>query len=259
MNNAVDKGRRELQLASGIYCIENIVNNKKYIGSTVNLAHRKRQHFSLLNQGKHFNKHLQSSWNKYGQKNFVYKIVEYCSNEFLEIREDFYIKLFEAQYNKRDSGRRGAMSEGTRLRMKAARKKLKEANSIKYKESEREVAVYDVNGNFIETLSNPKELCRKYKISKAYQYLTGRRRYFNNKYQLFYTEDIFSGKRKILTSYINNVFSKIRVTNVKTGESKDFDSCSDVKKFFKIPPMSFQRHLKSRRLYKKTYEFEYID
>ena len=59
-----------------VYKIKNLVNNKVYIGSTVNTKNREYKHFWMLNKGIHDNEHLQKSFNKYGSKNFVFEIVE---------------------------------------------------------------------------------------------------------------------------------------------------------------------------------------
>jgi len=60
----------------GIYKIINIVNNKFYVGSAVNLRKRKARHFSELRTGKHNNRHLLAAWNKYGEQAFVFVVVE---------------------------------------------------------------------------------------------------------------------------------------------------------------------------------------
>lgn len=72
---------------SGIYCIINIKNNKCYIGSTKYISSRLWKHRSLLRNKKHDNQHLQNAWNKYGEDNFDYYIVEKCNIELLEERE----------------------------------------------------------------------------------------------------------------------------------------------------------------------------
>ena len=54
---------------SGIYCIENIINNKKYIGQSKHINERWLKHISELNHGYHHNDYLQKSWNKYGKDN----------------------------------------------------------------------------------------------------------------------------------------------------------------------------------------------
>lgn len=63
-------------MKSGIYKIINIVNNKFYVGSAVNLSRRKARHFSELRNNRHNNKHLQAAWLKYGEKSFVFVVVE---------------------------------------------------------------------------------------------------------------------------------------------------------------------------------------
>jgi len=60
----------------GIYKIINVVNNKFYVGSAVNLRKRKTRHFSELRNGRHNNRHLQAAWLKYGEQAFVFVIVE---------------------------------------------------------------------------------------------------------------------------------------------------------------------------------------
>ena len=63
-------------MARGIYKIINVVNNKFYVGSAVDLKKRKTRHFSELRTGKHNNRHLQSAWGKYGEQAFVFVVVE---------------------------------------------------------------------------------------------------------------------------------------------------------------------------------------
>ena len=63
-------------MARGIYKIINIVNNKFYVGSAVDLKRRKTRHFSELRNGKHNNRHLQAAWLKYGEQAFVFVVVE---------------------------------------------------------------------------------------------------------------------------------------------------------------------------------------
>ena len=78
----------------GIYSIENIVNNKKYIGQSININNRWCHHRVDLNNGTHANCYLQKSWNKYGEQNFKFEILEECSKDKLDERERYYIDLY---------------------------------------------------------------------------------------------------------------------------------------------------------------------
>ena len=69
-----------LDLKSGIYKIQNTITNKLYIGRASNLRKRFISHRSLLRVGKHSNSYLQHAWNKYGERNFVFEIMELTEN-----------------------------------------------------------------------------------------------------------------------------------------------------------------------------------
>lgn len=59
-----------------IYQIRNKINNKIYIGSTNNVRKRWNNHRSKLNNNIHENQYLQKAWNKYGEINFQFSIIE---------------------------------------------------------------------------------------------------------------------------------------------------------------------------------------
>lgn len=87
---------------SGIYSIKNKVNGKQYIGSSKSVYYRwKQNHLPQLNNGNHFNRHLQSAWNKYGEKSFEFQVIEECDKELLFKREGYWIettKSWEREY-----------------------------------------------------------------------------------------------------------------------------------------------------------------
>ena len=80
----------------GVYLIENKVNLKKYIGSSSNIEERVYRHKRMLINNNHFNKHLQSSWNRYGENNFLFSILEEnVLEENLLERESFWFESYD--------------------------------------------------------------------------------------------------------------------------------------------------------------------
>jgi group I intron endonuclease len=61
---------------SGIYQILCIPTQKIYIGSTINLHLRWRDHSIALRKGTHSNPYLQHAWNKYGEARFCFSVLE---------------------------------------------------------------------------------------------------------------------------------------------------------------------------------------
>ena len=75
----------------GIYRIKNLVNNKCYYGSSKNIEKRWKTHLNQLRNKKHINFILQNAWNKYGEQNFIFEVVEECEIEKLFETEQKYI------------------------------------------------------------------------------------------------------------------------------------------------------------------------
>ncbi len=85
---------------SGIYAIRNMINEKVYIGSSTNMYRRRSKHFSYLRNNRHCNNHLQNAWNKYGENNFGFEVLEYVPEENLVEREKTWITNYSNEvYN----------------------------------------------------------------------------------------------------------------------------------------------------------------
>lgn len=84
----------------GIYCIQNKVNGKRYIGQSINLESR--------TSDIHRNRHLNASIEKYGIENFSVTIIEECTVDDLDARERYWIAHYGTTDNTRgynkDSG-----------------------------------------------------------------------------------------------------------------------------------------------------------
>lgn len=92
----------------GIYKITNLVTKQSYIGQSVDIASRWKQHIKcgLGIDASHTNM-LYNSMQKYGVWNFAFELIEQCSKEQLNEREKFYISLYQTDkfgYNMTQGG-----------------------------------------------------------------------------------------------------------------------------------------------------------
>jgi hypothetical protein len=76
---------------SGVYQIRCVKNGKIYVGSAVNLQKRWYQHRRSLQRGEHRNRYLQQTWNKYGEENFDFEILEFVGVSHLLQAEQEWI------------------------------------------------------------------------------------------------------------------------------------------------------------------------
>lgn len=82
---------------TGVYAIQNTVNNKVYIGSAAkNFKSRWKQHRNELNGGSHHNRHLQAAWKKYGEQTFVFIVLELTQPQHCVNAEQKWIDQYDA-------------------------------------------------------------------------------------------------------------------------------------------------------------------
>lgn len=111
---------------ASIYAIYNLINDKIYVGQTTEIYTHKRwkKHIYSLRNGKHNNSHLQSAWNKYGETNFKFIVLEECLELELDANEQIWIDSLNSMspwgYNMRAGGRNGKHSDETRRKLSVA-------------------------------------------------------------------------------------------------------------------------------------------
>ena len=147
---------------SGIYRILNTKNNKCYIGSGISIKQRFSTHIRLLNTSKHFNNHLQTAWNKYGEESFIFEILEESKENKLKDKEEYYIKLYKSNnrqygYNKRidcSTNLGIKASDETREKQRLSHLGVKHPewrNKIKAISRFKKVHQYNLNGNYMNS------------------------------------------------------------------------------------------------------------
>jgi len=85
---------------SGIYKIQSIIKPERfYIGSAVDVSDRWRCHLKDLRRNKHHSPKLQRHFDKYGESDLVFIIIEPCLHVFLTVREDTYLHPIKPYFN----------------------------------------------------------------------------------------------------------------------------------------------------------------
>ena len=80
---------------SGIYQIVNNTTEKRYVGYASNIRQRLKGHVSDLSLKKHANNYLQKAWDKHGQNDFTFLVIEECCKESLCLKEDYWVKILK--------------------------------------------------------------------------------------------------------------------------------------------------------------------
>jgi len=136
------------QVQSGVYIIQNLVNNKVYIGASKNLYDRLCMHKVQLRGNRHHNAHLQASYNLLGEDSFVFETLEECDEEFIYSQENYWCIMLNSHnrnlgYNSDSTGPNGkcGVSDETKIKMSAGAEK-------------RPVQAYTIYGEMYEDFSD---------------------------------------------------------------------------------------------------------
>jgi hypothetical protein len=141
--------KEDLVKKSGVYIIE--CNSHKYIGSSINLYNRYKQHTLALKKKRHYNSFLQRIYDKY-PNDTCFKLIEICNN-YIE-REAYYIEYYNCDVNVERNPVTQAKSIETR-------KKLSMANTNKRlgKENHASIKVYQytLEGEYVNEYNSIRE------------------------------------------------------------------------------------------------------
>jgi group I intron endonuclease len=86
------------QRVSGVYMICRTGSDECYIGSSVHVYNRWKQHKFALRRGKH-SFVFQAAWDLYGEDNFEFSLLELCEPARLAAREQYHIDTLVPAYN----------------------------------------------------------------------------------------------------------------------------------------------------------------
>lgn len=147
-------------MTSGIYKIVNLANNKFYIGSSANIEERWAKHRLLLSADDHINQHLQNAWNKYGEDNFEFLILERVQKDhLLDVEQDYLDLTFcyerEIGYNK---ARFANSPMKGRKHTQEAIEKIRKASTGKRHSDETKLKISSANKNRIVSQESKKKM-----------------------------------------------------------------------------------------------------
>ena len=194
----------------GIYKITNKINGHYYVGQSVDIKKRFREHaFAAAHEDcKDHNTPIHLAMSKYGKENFILEILEECLKDELDNKEIYWINKLEANKN----GNYNILKGGQ--------------DRIKF--DEKPVELYDLQGNYIKTIPSATKVAQELGISRntVYQVLYKQRPTCKN-YQLKYEEDkdtkigVFQSKQGggIKINQLDPISKKIIKTYISAAEA----------------------------------------
>lgn len=169
----------------GIYCIRNIVNNKIYVGQTGDRrgfpGRWSVERRNLRRNNNKPNRYLQNAWNKYGENNFKFEILESFKvrdKKLLMNREHYWIMKFNSNnnkfgYNIRAASetnlgiKRGSPSDETKKKISEGLKKYFKNNPVKKNANRGKVwdKAEEIRRKYIPHHYTRKKLAKEYNTS----------------------------------------------------------------------------------------------
>lgn len=237
----------ELIEKSGVYLITNTVNNKKYIGSSINLYYRFHGHKSSLLLNKHRNIHLQRSFNINGINSFKIEVLEFCDVNKLVEKEQFYIDKMNPEYNIVRLVERNTPSEISKIKISNTLKKRYKKGMVN--PANKAIDVYDLKGIFIKSYNSCVECARDLKISQhsISDVLSGK---YNQNCGYIFT---LKGQKPNL-NFKAKKGTTIYVTDLSTNITTKYNSVSDAARKLNIKIVTLHNILKTFSIY-KNYKF----
>lgn len=120
---------------SGVYEIVNTITGDFYIGSTVDLEKRKKEHFYKSTWRQNQNKPLYKDMKQYGKNNFLFKTIWLCEPYELKKYEQAAIEKYKPKYNVKAAYIEMSKEEYRKQWYKENADSIKQYNKQYYKEN----------------------------------------------------------------------------------------------------------------------------
>lgn len=239
----------------GIYMIINILNGNRYIGSSKDIQQRLQTHRSNLRHNHHHNEHLQNAWNKYGEKNFDYSILEFCEENIRISREQYYVDTLKPEYNI-SVGIVELPSYSEESRTKLARvRKQRIADGLIEKTHCSKLFVYNLQGEFVKEFNSEMDACRELGLTcnGVQKALRGENKHHHG-YLLFREkqDSVIPYKR---TKKVDKQYKAIIVQN--DNEYYEFRNAKECSEFFNIHIVSVRGAILHNRKFLHKYMIKY--
>lgn len=238
--------------------IKNNVNDKSYVGQSINIENRWTHHKYELNNNKHINDYLQNAWNKYGEDNFSFIVIEECKESELNEKEIYYIN----KYNSMNNGYN--LCEGGNG-IRGYRHTKEEIEKMRMIQNPKTVLQIDSQLNIVNKWHGTSHISKELGYSKRNIDLCCKMEYGHKTaygYYWFYEDDyindkinwdyylseqkiIYDGKKVVQKDLNGNIIST-------------FISIMDAHRKTKINRQSIQYCLQGKQKYAKGFIFEYI-
>ena len=235
-----------------IYCITNTLNNKKYIGQTIQRPSHRWSHHKCANNRKHVDTYIDRAIAKYGENNFKFAVIETIiknSQDKLSIALDKAEIKYISNYKSLWSENGYNVSSGGQ---NYGNKRVSTKNKID---------IYDINGKFICTTSSMTEAaefvgCDTQMVSRVCRGISNS---YNKKYVFrkhlepfdkYDTSIYFKGEKKV--DVFDNNWNYLETLPSITATAKKYGTQSGSLSF-----VVDRCNGKAKKPYKKMYYFKY--
>ena len=227
-------------MITGIYKITNKINGHYYIGQAVDIKNRFRGHrFSAIHSDdKDHNTPIHLAIAKYGEDNFLYEVLEECPRNKLNEREVYWIDKLQANKN----GNYNILLGGQ--------------DRIKFED--KPVELYDLQGNYIRTVSSATKVAEELEVSRNTIYgVLHKQRPTCKNYQMKYATD----KETIIKPFVSKQGGSKAVNQIEPKTLQvinTFTSAAEASRITGADASAITKVCKGKLKTTKGYKWEYV-
>jgi group I intron endonuclease len=256
-NEADDKKTHK----SGIYVIKNIINNKIYVGQTINIIeNRIKRHQYELKNNKHANIYLQREFNKFGIHCFEFNILYFGIITIDELNE-IEINLIQKYKSNDENFGYNILLGGKNQKLPETVKNKISKSLLNNKFTSKKIVQYDIQtGNILKTWDSFNEIKRQlgFNIGNIAQCCKLNPQYpHSNKFGWRYLDDYEKSNKNDLMYDLNSKKHK-KIIAINCDEIIEFKSIKEAEVYFNVHRKFIHRVLSGKRKKYHNYEFKYV-